>query len=190
MGFKRQSKELKIPIYEQGLDEHPWSFIGLSNFLILLMMALGTYACYLFHPWAAMVYLLWSLIMCYVVLRKLVCANCYYYGKRCDFGWGLISAKLFKKGNIEEFNDALPVVLTTYSIMMFLPLILLGYTMTYESFPNFLKLILIIIILIMIISFMGPTRKKGCFHCKMRIYCKGSAAKLVVCDDGKGEVDT
>jgi hypothetical protein len=180
MGSKEKKQE--VVLYEEGLEEHPWSFIVLSNFLILLMIGLGTYACYLFHPWAAMVYLPWSLIMCYVVLRKLVCANCYYYGKRCDFGWGLISAKLFKKGDIEEFNEALPVVLTTYSIMMFLPLILLAITRMFTTFP----LLLMVIILVIIILFMGPTRRVGCSRCKMRIYCKGSAAKKVVCSNGKG----
>ena len=179
MTSRKQKEGIKIQLTQNGLEEFPWDIVAFANFLILLMIGLGTFACYLFHPWAAPIYLIWSLVMCFVVLRKMVCPNCYYYGKRCDFGWGLISGRFFQKGDIDEFNKALPIVLTTYSIMMFLPLVLLlyAYFNTTDPARTFPMLLVLVTLIIVIGFFMGPVRKLGCFKCKMRLYCKGSMSK-------------
>ena len=87
----------KVKIYEPGLEENPKGRIILGNLVMLFLIALGTIACWYFYPLLAWIYLAFALIMVYIVLRKLVCTNCYYYNKWCGLGWGKLSALLFKK---------------------------------------------------------------------------------------------
>jgi len=97
----------KFKIYEQGVEKAPRAVMLFSNLVILLLVALGTVACWFFHPYAALLYLAFTVIMVYVVLKKVVCTNCYYYDKLCSFGWGKLSSLLFKKGRVEDFNTSI-----------------------------------------------------------------------------------
>ena len=89
-------EELKI--YEKGLEEYPKGRMILGNIIMLLWIALGTIACWYFYSLVAWVYLVFALIMVYVVLRKLVCTNCYYHDKWCGLGWGKLSALIVQEG--------------------------------------------------------------------------------------------
>ena len=99
----------KVKIYEKGLEESPKGCILFGNLVMLLWFALGAIACWYFHPVAAWVYLAFAIIMVYIVLRKLVCTNCYYYDKWCGLGWGKLSALMFKKGKL--LSEYLPPLL-------------------------------------------------------------------------------
>ena len=94
----------KVNIFEQGLEEYPKVSIVLENLLMVIWIAIGTLACWFLHPLIAWIYLALAIIMVGVVLRKLVCTNCYYYGKWCHTGWGKLSALLFKQGDMEKFS--------------------------------------------------------------------------------------
>ncbi|MBU4313562.1 MAG: hypothetical protein KJ821_02025, partial [Actinobacteria bacterium] len=117
----------EIKIYEQGLEEYPMSSIILGNVLMLLWIVLGTLGCWLFHPVVAWIYLVFTIVMVFIVLRKLVCTDCYYYDKWCCMGWGKLSALFFKKGRIENFPNSLGLKLApfTYGLLSLIPLILI-----------------------------------------------------------------
>jgi len=89
----------EIKIYEQGLEEYPKTSAVIGNLFMILWIALGAVACWLFYPLIAWIYLAFAVIMVFVVLRKLVCPNCYYYDKWCNIGWGKLCALFFKKGD-------------------------------------------------------------------------------------------
>ena len=86
----------EVKIYEKGVEKYPISNIILGNIIMILIMVLGAVAVWYLLNWWAWLYLAISLIMVYIVLRKLVCKNCYYYDKWCAIGWGKLSAKMFK----------------------------------------------------------------------------------------------
>ena len=169
--------ESKIKIYEQGLEEYPKPNIILGNFLMLLWIALGTLACWIFLPIIAWLYLAFAILMIGFILRKLLCTNCYYYDKWCTLGWGKFSALFFKKGNTEKFSENFGQKLAplTYGIIGLVPIILI----VISTVQKFSLLKMIVLIFLFLISFYSGiiSRRKNCSQCKMRLICKGCAAR-------------
>ncbi|HEC88254.1 MAG TPA: hypothetical protein ENI52_02940 [Thermoplasmata archaeon] len=167
----------KIKIYEQGLEEYPKLNAIIGNFFMLVWIVLGVVACWFLYPLAAWIYLIFAIIIVFVVLRKLVCTNCYYYDKWCNIGWGKLCAVFFKKGDIEKFSisPGIKIAPFVYGSLTLIPLILLIISL----FKGFSTLKLSVLILILIIGFYSGTisRKKSCADCKMRIICPGSAVR-------------
>lgn len=168
--------ENELKICEPGLEEYPVLNVVRGNLTILSWIATGALAVWLFYPLAAWVYLSFALVMIVFVLRKLLCANCYYYGKRCSMGWGKFSALLFKKGALENFSKGpgQSIAIVTYDILSFVPLILLIVSLV----KDFTLFKVFVLALLVFVSFYGAriTRRDLCSRCKMRLICKLSAA--------------
>ncbi|TES92873.1 MAG: hypothetical protein E3J87_03730 [Candidatus Cloacimonadota bacterium] len=168
-------KEIKI--YEQGFEEFPKAGIILGNFMMFLWIALGIIACWFLYPLVAWIYLSLAIVMVYIVLRKLVCTNCYYYDKWCAMGWGKLSARFFKKGNIERFNTNIGIKLApfTYGLLSLIPLILIIISLI-QKFSIYK---IIVMFLLLLVSFYSGAigRKKNCANCRMRLICPGSAVR-------------
>ena len=107
----------EIKINDKGLEKYPMSIIIFGNIMMLLIMIVGTIAVWYLLEWWAWLYLIISFIMVYIVLRILVCRNCYYYDKWCALGWGKLSAKISKKGKLENFanNPVLKIAPAVYA---------------------------------------------------------------------------
>jgi len=174
----KNTMKTDIKLYEQGLEEYPKLGIIFGNFVMILWIILGTIACYFFHPLIALIYLVFAVIMIFLVLRKLVCTNCYYYGKWCPVGWGKLSALFFKKGSIEKFSTGLGIKLApfTYGLLTLIPVVLIIISVI-QKFDT--SKIIVLILLILISFYSGAiSRKKSCQNCKMRLICPGCAAKI------------
>ena len=167
----------EIKIYEQGLEEYPKTSAVMGNLFMILWIALGTVACWLFYPLIAWIYLAFAVIMVFVVLRKLVCPNCYYYDKWCNIGWGKLCALFFKKGDMEKFSTSpgIKIAPLVYGSLTLIPFILLVISM----FKGFSLIKLSVVVLLVLIGFYSGTisRKKSCAKCRMRLICPGSAIK-------------
>jgi len=168
----------------EGREEYSLAAVIDANLAVLLWIALGTDACYFFNHVVAWVFLGVALLLVFVVLRGLVCTNCYYYGKRCAAGWGKLSALMFKQGDIEKFNDSIGIKLAPviYGSLTVVPLVL-G---TIATIQHFSVLKVIVLVALLLVGFYSGTisRKRTCAQCKMRCCCKGSAVK----ESGKGEM--
>jgi len=164
-------------LYENGLEEHPKSIAVICNLIMLLWISLGTVACWFFNPIVAGVYLAFAVVMVFIVLRKLVCTNCYYYGKWCPIGWGKLSALFFRKGSIEKFSTGIGVKLAplTYGLLTLIPLVLIIISIIRE-FTVVKAAVLVLLILVSIYSG-AVSRKNSCMKCKMRLICPGCAVK-------------
>jgi len=164
-------------LFEDGLEQHPLRRIIVGNLAMLLWFALGALACWYFYPILGLVYLIVAIVLVYVVLRKMVCVNCYYYGKWCSLGWGKLSALMFKKGNLEKFPTSIGLKLApaTYGLLMIVPLILLIVSIIQGFSWN---KIIVLILLLLVSSYSGGVgRRVACAHCKMNVICPGSAIK-------------
>ncbi|MFC1455045.1 hypothetical protein ACFLQI_03075 [Candidatus Undinarchaeota archaeon] len=167
----------KIKLYAKGIEEYSLSTVVFGNFMMFLWIGLGTRAIWFFSPLIAQIYLAIALIMVYVVLRKLVCTNCYYYDKWCSIGWGKLSAFLFKKGKVEDFANSLGIKLApvTYGLLSLIPIILILVSI-WQGFS--ISKALVLILLLSISAYSGSIgRKKSCANCKMKLICPGCAAK-------------
>ena len=167
----------KVDIFEQGLEEHSKATIVLGNLIMILWIALGTIACWFLFPLIAWIYLALAVMTVYLVLRKLVCTNCYYYGKWCGMGWGKLAALFFKQGSMERFGTSIGVKLApiTYGLLTLIPLICLVISIVQGfAVP---KLIVLLLLLLVAVYSGFISRKKGCTNCKMKLICPGSAAE-------------
>lgn len=167
--------EAKIELYESGQEQYPKSRIALANLFMVLWIAVGTVGCRLYSSWAAGLYLALAVVMIYAVLRKLLCTNCYYYGKWCGVGWGKLSAVFCQKGDIKEFRKSIGVKIApiTYGLLSLIPIIFIAISMMREFHVSQA----VVLALLLIISFYSGTvsRKKTCAECKMKLICPGSA---------------
>ena len=167
----------EVEIYQGGLEEYPKPSIALANLSIVLWIALGTVACWFWQPLAAWVYLAAAVIMTGFVMRKLVCTNCYYYGRWCCMGWGKLSAMLFSKGSIDRFRGSIGIRIAPlfYALLILVPLIIViialvqGYTVP--------KVVVLVLLLLVSLYSGFLSRKRSCSRCKMKTLCPGSAAK-------------
>lgn len=166
-----------IRLYEDGVECHPVGTIIFGNLMMALWIALGTIACWFVHPYAAWAYLATALVTVGLALRKLVCTNCYYYGKRCATGWGKLSALLFRKGPIENFSTSVGIKVAplTYGLLSLVPLVLVIAAMLW----GFTWAKLAVLLALLGVSFYSGAiaRRKACAGCKMSTICPGSAVK-------------
>jgi hypothetical protein len=167
----------KKEIYKEGSDEFPVAKVVQGNLLMIIWILLGGIGCWLFHPLAAWIYLAVALVMVYVVLRRLVCTNCDYYGKRCALGWGKLSALMFRQGSIELFAGSIGVKLApvTYGLLSLVPLVFIIISLV-QGFAAVKVVVLVLLLLISVYSG-GISRKMGCAQCRMKLICPGAASK-------------
>ena len=172
-----EQKKGEVKIYEQGIEEFGFGSIIFGNMAMLVWIMLGMTCCWFFHPIAAWVYLAVALLMVFVVLRRIVCVNCYYYGKRCPIGWGKLAALMFKQGSMDKFATSIGVKLApaTYGLLSLIPI---GFVIA-AMVQDFMAAQAIVLAELLVISaYSGATsRKKSCMNCKMRYACPGCAGK-------------
>ena len=166
-------------LYEEGLEKYPKTAIVLENVMMALWIELGLVACWLLNPIIGWIYLGAAVVMVYVVLRKLICTDCYYYGKWCHTGWGKLAALMFKRGDTENFctgfRGKLPAL--TYGLMTLIPLICIIIAMIRE-FDIFQVAVLVLLILVAYYSGF-ISRRQSCATCRMKYACPGCAEKKV-----------
>lgn len=166
-----------VRIYKEGIEEFPLSKAVMGNILMLVWMGLGFWGIWFISPLFAWIYLGMGLLMVYVILRKMVCTSCYYYGKRCAIGWGKLASMLFKKGDVSKFpeNPGIKVAPATYGLLSLIPLvfIVIGLIQGVTALK-----ITALVLLLGISAYSGGIGRKGaCMHCKMRLICPGCAVK-------------
>ena len=84
-------------------ENYPVWFVLLSNLLTLPIYFLGAYIIYGFGWIYMILYLLYCLAL-EIRLLKMSCVDCYYYGKLCFSGRGLICSLFFKKDDPKRFG--------------------------------------------------------------------------------------
>ncbi len=174
------TKELKNnneKLFNAGLEKYPFSTVIIENALILSWILSGSYLCKLFLPVLGWVYLVFGMSMVLVVMRILVCKNCYYHGKMCHTGWGKLSALYCKQGEITRFGCGFTgkMIPLFYASMTFIPIIF-GVVSIVMNF-SFLSMSVLVVFLGVAMLSSFTFRKKACGQCKMKIICQGSLAK-------------
>jgi hypothetical protein len=167
----------EVNLSDSGKEQYPMSRIIIGNILIALWLIVGTVAVWFYSPILATIYLIVAVLTVYIILRKLVCTNCYYYDKWCSMGWGKIASALFKRGNIEQFNESIGLRLApiVYGLLTIFPLIVVLLVLIFEF--DYYKLAVLVILLFFSVYSGSISRKSACADCKMKTTCKGSAVK-------------
>ncbi|MBU0672156.1 MAG: hypothetical protein KJ732_03910 [Candidatus Margulisbacteria bacterium] len=149
-------------------ESYPLWFVLLSNLVTLPIYALGAYIIYGFGWIYIALYLLYCLAL-EIRLFKMSCVDCYYYGKLCFSGRGLICSWFFKKGDPKHF--ACKEISWKHLIFDFLvPIIpiIAGIALSIISF-NWWRLAAIVALLILGFPVTGYLRGSlACKFCKQR----------------------
>ena len=85
-------------------EEYPIWMVLIFNLAVLLVYLAGAYILFKLSWITGIIYLVY-LFMLEIRLYKEGCRYCYYYGKRCIKGRGLIAPIFFKKGNPKKFCE-------------------------------------------------------------------------------------
>jgi len=147
---------------ENCLDPYPGRIVTISIVQTFVSYALGAAVLYLVGPGYALVFIL--LVAVNMIMSPLFrCRFCYYHGKLCSFGMGIIAGLLTGKGSGEGFvkpENVYPVavmgILTTA-----VPLIALAYLLV----TGFTPAIGVAAVLYLLIA-MAPG-----FYLRPRVFC-------------------
>jgi hypothetical protein len=89
---------------KKAYDNFPAGIVILSNLVAILIYGLGFFITLRLGWVAAVLFLLFVLILEYRLISK-HCVDCFYWGKTCGFGKGRASAMFFKKGHTSKFCE-------------------------------------------------------------------------------------
>ena len=113
--------------------------------------------------WAA-----WIMINYLYLIRIRLCKHCFYYGKRCPLGWGLIIPRLCSMGDLGMFNRVKWPILYLFSYTLLPPVVIIP-SLIY-SWDLYLLWILILFLALGLSIFL-LARGLCCAHCKMESMC-------------------
>ena len=150
------------------LEKYPLGTVVISNVLNYSIWIIGFYVLSGFGILVSLLFLAYCLFLEFRVLTK-SCVNCYYYGKRCFSGKGMICSALFKKGESYGFinrritwKDILPDFFVSI-----IPIVG-GFVLLLTTF-SWLVLILIVVILLLTTAGNSVVRGKlACRYCRQR----------------------
>ncbi len=164
-------------------ESYPLRFNCVSLGIALLSYATGAAIFYLIEPIMGLGYILLCMLSLLVGL-KYRCRFCYYYGKRCPSGLGILSKRLFRKGEPEGFRD--PKNLMPAGVMDFGVLLLAvlgGIALCIIKFSLLSVALLAAYILVAVVAGFA-VKKVFCAHCEQgRLGCpaydgmRGKSAK-------------
>lgn len=147
-------------------EHFPGWVVLMSTMLSLFVYATGAFIVSKLNLFLMAVYIAYCVWLEFKILRR-SCVGCYYYGKVCGFGKGVLCSLLFKKGDPGSFAakqvswvDMLP------DFMVFIIPIIAGIRLLIREFS---WLIIILMIVLLILSFAGNAVVRGRVACK---YCK------------------
>ena len=90
----------------QPIDTYPWAKILPRWILGIVEVGLSIYIVINFHQVLGLVFCAAWILALFVMLPLLRCTKCYYYGKRCNTAWGLITKFMFPPGDQVYFQSA------------------------------------------------------------------------------------
>lgn len=149
-------------------ENYPPHFVLISNLFAFSIYLLGAVILSGFGLPIVIIYLLYCAAL-EVRLFKMSCVDCYYYGKLCFSGRGLLCSLFFKKGDPERFiNKKIAWKHIVPDLLVpFIPLIG-GIILSIIDF-NWLRIALMVLLVILGFPVMGYIRGNlACLYCKQR----------------------
>ena len=161
-----------MPKEPKAYESYPWSSVLVYNMILLVNYIIGIYL-------LARVGLVWgALFLIYVVILEFKvyregCVNCYYYGKRCFSGRGILAKRFFRKGDPKVFTEKKITIKDMVPLLLVLIFPTIGAA--WLLWQGFEWLILGLVAVPWVIWFIGNPLiygKLACPHCRQgRICC-------------------
>ena len=139
--------------------------ICMNLLLTFLSYSIGTLVIYSFNSIMGLFYAIFCILTIFISL-KLRCSYCFYYGKRCGFGFGILSKIFFSQGESKEFNNSKNVIpVLIFSMCVSIIPVIVGIILLIVNFSVFH---LIYFILYILVAFLPNffIRSKVCEYCE------------------------
>ena len=85
-------------------EKYPLWMVFVFNLALLLVYLAGAYIVFRLHLITGILYIIYLILIEFSVYKE-GCRYCYYYGKRCVAGKGLIAPFFIKKGDPKKFCE-------------------------------------------------------------------------------------
>jgi hypothetical protein len=156
----------------KSIDSFPSMTIMIRWILVASEMILASYIVIFYQFYLGLFFIAYGAIAIFLLLPLIRCVRCYYYGKRCNFGWGVWVAKLFPRAE----NSPYP---STYGYsFLFWPIRLIPIAIGFIGLPtiivegfDFSRDGLFLIYLFIIIVHRLFYRNRACSRCNQRPTC-------------------
>ncbi len=158
-----------------GLESYSISGVLFGNLVFWIQVLLGSVASWLVWRWLTAIYLAYAIVG-WLALRRSVCSRCYYRGKRCCMGWGLLLGSSKQDEHWRSFPDSAGIRLAPffYGGLSFVPLALLIYLLV----AHFSLVAVVVLAAMVVLGGVGfAMRSANCRRCRMRSICPGAAVK-------------
>ena len=151
------------------LPNYHWRVPLLENSVWVAVYLLGSAILWLLHPVAAGAYLAYSLVCMYLVLPRLVCTSCSYYGQTCHSGQGRIASLLFASRPQAGFASRFRYM--RLAAPVFVVPLLAGGVLLVLRFPPILAVSTVLFGILALGATRFVTTRLGCPHCQQRHVC-------------------
>ncbi len=151
------------------LPNYHWRVPLIENSVWVSVYLLGSAILWLLHPVAAGAYLAYSLVCMYLVIPRLVCTSCNYYGQTCHSGQGRVASLFFASRPQSDFASRFRNM--RLAAPVFLAPLLVGGVLLLFRFSVALagSTVLFGILALGVTRFV--TTRLGCPHCQQRHVC-------------------
>jgi hypothetical protein len=152
-------------------ENYPLSTVFVTSLVTLVQYLIGLFILYLVWPWLAVAFLVYLLFLELSFYRE-GCKYCYYHGKRCAFGRGVLARHIVKKGNPKRFCEKKITTKDLLPQMLVLAFIVAGGA--WLLYLSWSWLVLGLMIVPFVVWFgLNPTiyGKLACAHCKQGKKC-------------------
>ena len=118
------------------------------------------------------IFLIYALVSAFVLLPLIRCVRCGYYGKRCNFGWGVMVSKLFPRAENSPYQSTYGYTILLWPLRI-IPIgagilkIIDGILGGFSVIPQGLFGIYLGVILIHRVFY----RARACRRCRQRTIC-------------------
>lgn len=168
------------------VDKYPYGIIIPRWILSVAEMALASYFVFSLKFELGLIFLTYGVVCAFLLLPVIRCVRCYYYGRRCNFGWGVMVSRLLSKVEGENYASTYG-----YSIL-FWPLriipfglglrdVIFGFIAGFQFMPQGIFGIYIMVIFLHRQFY----RKLSCSRCHQRPGCPVYDARAVIGNAGE-----
>jgi hypothetical protein len=150
----------KIPAWLVLLDNIPTIVLFILGFLIVYHLSLAVAIIYGYYSLFSVVWFWWK-----------ICPFCHHYGTNaCPCGYGVISAKMFKKGIDKSFKRVFKRNILIVFPNWFVPFLIAIYLLI-SRFSNGLLILTISFSIIGFVVIPAISKLVGCKNCEIREDC-------------------
>ena len=89
------------------VDNYPIHVPLLRNLFNVSLLTIGLLILGGIHPCLALVYGLYCLAAATMIMPGLRCTRCFYHGRRCSTGFGLLAGLFYQKDSCHSFTDGI-----------------------------------------------------------------------------------